>query len=162
GLSFSLDELQVGQEVDIYGYPQGIINPVRTLTRFPATFKAYTTSGLLAFDYNLSAGKQLRVRGASGGIVVDRKTEKIVGVLNALSETTTVSFPIKPLADFVRKLQPSLAQRLFPPANEVSPVSTDFYPKFIPPPDFYPKFVPTATHALEHRRQEPREVMVLR
>ncbi len=26
GLTFSLDELQVGQEVDIYGYPHGIIN----------------------------------------------------------------------------------------------------------------------------------------
>ncbi|HEU0050375.1 MAG TPA: hypothetical protein VFQ43_22500, partial [Nitrososphaera sp.] len=51
GLTFSLDELQVGQEVDIYGYPKGIINPIRKLTRFPATFKAPTTSGLLAFDY---------------------------------------------------------------------------------------------------------------
>ena len=27
GLTFSLDELQVGQEVEIYGYPKGIINP---------------------------------------------------------------------------------------------------------------------------------------
>src|SRR5260370_4005373 len=37
GLAFSLDELEVGQEVDIYGYPKGVINPVRTLSRFPAT-----------------------------------------------------------------------------------------------------------------------------
>src|SRR6266852_471808 len=51
GLSYSLDELQVGQEVDIYGYPKGIINPIRKLARFPAAFKAPTTSGLLAFDY---------------------------------------------------------------------------------------------------------------
>ncbi len=36
GLTFSLDELQVGQEVDIYGYPMGMINPIRKLTRFPA------------------------------------------------------------------------------------------------------------------------------
>jgi hypothetical protein len=50
GLTFSLDELQVGQEVDIYGYPKGIINPIRKLARFPATFKAPTTSGLLAFE----------------------------------------------------------------------------------------------------------------
>src|SRR6266849_3693549 len=76
GLTFSLDELQVGQEVDIYGYPKGIINPARKLTRFPATFKAPTTSGLLAFDYQLSADQPIRISGASGGIVVDRKTEK--------------------------------------------------------------------------------------
>src|SRR2546425_2168048 len=40
GLTFSLDELEVGQEVDIYGYPKGILNPVRKLTRFPAKFKS--------------------------------------------------------------------------------------------------------------------------
>src|SRR3989442_4237641 len=79
GLSFSLDELQLGQEVDIYGYPNGIINPIRKLTRFPATFKAPTTSGLLAFDYQLSGDKPIRIRGASGGLVVGRKTEKIGG-----------------------------------------------------------------------------------
>src|SRR5260370_30741565 len=85
GLTFSLDELQLGQEVDIYGYPNGIINPIRKLTRLPATFKAPTTSGLLAFDYQLSGDKPIRIRGASGGIVVDRKTEQIVGTL---SQTT--------------------------------------------------------------------------
>ncbi len=68
GLTFSLDELQLGQEVDIYGYPNGIINPIRKLTRLPATFKAPTTSGLLAFDYQLSGDKPIRIRGASGGI----------------------------------------------------------------------------------------------
>ncbi len=39
GLNLSLDELEVGQQVDIYGYPKGILNPIRTLTRFPAAFK---------------------------------------------------------------------------------------------------------------------------
>src|SRR2546425_4566360 len=34
GLTFSLDELELGQEVDIYGYPNGTINPIRKLTRF--------------------------------------------------------------------------------------------------------------------------------
>src|SRR5260370_7448813 len=29
GLTFSLDQLQPGQKVDIYGYPNGIINPIR-------------------------------------------------------------------------------------------------------------------------------------
>ena len=64
GLTFSLDELQVGQEVDIYGYPKGTINPIRKLTRFPGTFKAPTTSGLLAFDYQSSIDKPIRILGA--------------------------------------------------------------------------------------------------
>src|SRR6266436_605104 len=113
GLTFSLDQLQVGQEVDIYGYPTGMINPIRKLARFPATFKAPTTSGLLAFDYQLSAGKPISIEGASGGIVVDRKTEKIVGILSGsgTNETTAVAVPVQTLADFVSKVQPFLAQR---------------------------------------------------
>src|SRR4029077_7843019 len=75
GLTFSLDELEVGQVVDIYGYPKGVLNPFRKLTRFPAKFKGPTTSGLLAFDYQLSADQPIRIAGSSGGIVVDRKTE---------------------------------------------------------------------------------------
>src|SRR3989442_168796 len=57
GLTFSLDELQFGQEVDIYGYPNGIINPIRKLTRLSATFKAPTTSGLLAFECGGKSGQ---------------------------------------------------------------------------------------------------------
>src|SRR6266446_3430243 len=97
GLTFSLDELQVGQEVDVYGYPVGMINPIRKLARFPATFKGPTTSGLLAFDYQLSGGKPIRIEGgASGGIVVDRKTEKIVGILSGrgTDETTALAVPV--------------------------------------------------------------------
>jgi hypothetical protein len=60
GLTFSLDELEVGPQADIYGYPKGILSPIRKLTRFPATFKGPTTSGLLAFDYELSADKPIR------------------------------------------------------------------------------------------------------
>src|SRR5712692_3136091 len=142
GLTFSLDELQIGQEVDIYGYPKGFINPIRKLTRFPATFKAPTTSGLLAFDYQLSADQPIRITGASGGIVVDRKTEKIVGILSAANEATALAVPVQTLADFVSKVQPFLAQRIFPTTKDVSPVSADLYPKFVPPHDLYPKFVP--------------------
>jgi hypothetical protein len=162
GLTFSLDELQVGQEVDIYGYPKGIINPIRKLTRFPATFKAPTTSGLLAFDYQLSADKPIRVSGASGGIVVDRKTEKIIGILSGTNETTAVAVPVQTLVDFVSKVQPFLAQRIFPTTKEVSPVSADLYPKFEPPPDHYPKFLPRLADGLQHRPDEPYEVIVLR
>ena len=164
GLTFSLDQLQVGQEVDIYGYPTGMINPIRKLARFPATFKAPTTSGLLAFDHQLSAGKPIRIEGASGGIVVDRKTEKIVGILSGrgTDETTALAVPVQTLADFVSKVQPFLAQRIFPTTKDVSPVSADLYPKFVPPPDHYPKFLPRRADGLQHRSEEPYEVSVLR
>jgi trypsin-like peptidase len=152
GLTFSLDELQVGQEVDIYGYPKGIINPIRTLTRFPATFKAPTTSGLLAFDYQLSADKPIRIRGASGGIVVDRKTEKIVGILSGTNEAMAEAVPVQTLVDFVTKVDPFLAHRIFPATKDVSPVSADLYPKFVPP----------RSDGLQLRPEEPFEVGVLR
>src|SRR2546425_2726617 len=161
GLTYSLDELQEGQEVDIYGYPRGIIGPIRKLTRFPATFKAPTTSGLLAFDYQLSSDRPIRVQGASGGIVVDRKTERILGILCGTNETTAVAVPVQALVDFVSKVQPFLAQRIFPTTN-VSPVSADLYPKFMPRPDHGPKFVPLVADGLQHRPEEPHEVSVLR
>src|SRR6266403_3130084 len=164
GLTFSLDQLQVGQEVDVYSCPTGMINPIRKLTRFPAIFKAPTTSGLLAFDYQLSAGKPISIEGASGGIVVDRKTEKIVGILSGsgTNETMAVAVPVQTLADFVSKVQPFLAQRIFPTINDVSPVSADLYPKFQPPPNFYSKFVPSHAGVLQQRPEEPYEVSVLR
>ena len=162
GLAFSLDELQVGQQVDIYGYPKGIVNPMRTLTRFPARFKAPTTSGLLAFDYELSGDKPVRVQGASGGIVVDRKTQKIVGILSETTDTVALAVPVQTLAVFVSNVLPFLAQKLFPLVEEVSPVSADLYPKFEPPPDFYGEFKPRRSDGLQHRPQEPHEVSALR
>jgi len=162
GLTFSLDELQVGQEVDIYGYPHGTINPIRKLTRFPATFKAPTTSGLLAFDYQLSADKPIPIEGASGSIVVDRKTEKIVGILSGTSGAMALAVPVQTLVDFVTKVQPFLAARIFPTTKDVSPVSADLYPKFAPSPDHNSKFVPIHIDGLQHRPEEPYEVRVLR
>src|ERR1700676_940207 len=153
GLTFSLDELEVGQEVDIYGYPKGPISPFRTLTRFPAKFKGPTTAGLLAFDYQLSVNQPIPRGGSSGGIVVDRKTEKIVGILSGSTETTAGAVSIQTLVDFVAKVQPFLAQRVFPATKEISPVSGDFYPKFVPPP---------SDRLFHHRPEEPFEVGVLR
>ncbi|PYU53193.1 MAG: hypothetical protein DMG48_02880 [Acidobacteria bacterium] len=161
GLTFSLDELGEGQEVDIYGYPKGIINPIRKLTRFPATFKGPTTSGLLAFDFELS-GQPIRIGGASGGIVVDRGTEKIIGILCGSNETTAVAVPTQTLVDFVSKVQPFLAERVFPTANDVPPVPADFYPKFAPSPDHNSKFVSIHVDGLQHRPDESIEVKVLR
>jgi len=152
GLSFNLNELEVGQEVDIYGYPKGVINPFRKLTRFPAKFKGPTTSGLLAFDYGMSTDQPIRIAGSSGGIVVDRKTEEIVGVLSGSTETTAGAVPIQTLVEFVTKVQPFLAQRIFPTTRQVPPVSDDIYPKF----------VPSGSDGLQHRPEEPLGVKMLR
>ena len=120
GLAFSLDDLEVGQEVDIYAYPKESINPIRRLLQFHGTFKGQTITGLLAFDYSLSADKAIRP-GASGGIVVDSKTQQIVGILNAIAmngEAIAFAVPVQSLADFVSKVQPCLAQNIFPPPRE--------------------------------------------
>ena len=154
GIAFSLHDLQVGQEIDIYTYPKETISPKHKLIHFHGTFKGQTTSGLLAFDYELSAGKAIRP-GASGGIVVDRKSRQIVGVLNGTErngEAIALAVPIQSLADFVSKSQPWLALRIFPSVKEISPVSADVYPKFIPPP----------ADGLQHRPEEPASVRVLR
>ncbi len=155
GLAFSLDDLQVGQEVDIYAYPKESINPIRSLLQFHGTFKGETITGLLAFDYSLSADRAIRP-GASGGIVVDPKTQQIVGILNEIAsngEAIAMAVPVQSLADFVSKVQPSLAGRIFLSTKGTSPVSADLYPRFVPPP-------PAGT--LQNRPEEPVDVKVLR
>jgi hypothetical protein len=155
GIAFSLDDLQVGQEADIYAFPLEGINPFRRLLRFHCTFKGQTTTGLLAFDYNLSDGKAIRP-GASGGIVVDSKTGQIVGILNEMDwngKPIAMAVPAQSLADFVSKVQPFLAHSLFPSTKGISPLSADLYPKFVPPPP---------SGVVEHRPKEPAEVTVLR
>jgi hypothetical protein len=154
GVAFSLDDLQVGQEIDIYAYPKEAINPIRRLLQFHGTYKGQTTTGLLAFDYSLSADQTIRP-GASGGIVVDSKTQKIVGILNGIArngEAIALAVPVQSLADFVSKVQPFLAQSIFPSVMGISPVSADFYAKFAPsPPD-----------VVQNRPEEPAEIKVLR
>src|SRR5208283_3033354 len=155
GVAFSLDDLQPGQEIDIYAYPKESITPIRHLLQFHGAFKGQTMTGLLAFDYSLSADKAIRP-GASGGIVVDRKTQQIVGILNEIAsngEAIAMAVPVQSLADFVSKVQPSLGGRIFPSAREISPVSADLYPRFAPAP-------PAGT--LQNRPEEPVDVKVLR
>jgi hypothetical protein len=155
GLAFSLDDLQVGQEVDIYAYPKESINPIRSLLKFHGTFKGQTITGLLAFGYSLSADKAIRP-GASGGIVVDSKTQQIVGVLNEIASNggaIAMAVPVQSLADFVSKVQPCLAQSLFPFTKGISPVSADLYPKFVPQ---------APVGILQHRPEEPADVKALR
>src|SRR5260370_6938141 len=92
GVAFSLDDLQVGQQVDISTYPKETIAPVRSLLQFHGAFKGQTTTGLLSFDYSLSADKTIHP-GASGGIVVDAKNHHIVGILNAIARTGELTRP---------------------------------------------------------------------
>jgi hypothetical protein len=155
GLAFSLDDLEVGQEIDIYTYPLEGLNPIRRLLQFHGQFKGQTTTGLLAFDYSLSANKAIRP-GASGGIVVDSKTQQIVGILNAIAsdgQAIAMAVPVQSLVDFVSEVQPNLIQSIFPSTKYISPASVDFYPKLVPPPP---------ADVLQHRSEEPAEIKVLR
>jgi hypothetical protein len=155
GLSFSLDDLEAGQEIDIYAFPREGISLTRSLLQFHGTFKGQTPTGLLAFDYSLSAGKAIRP-GASGGIVVDSATRQIVGILSATAkngELIALAVPVHSLADFVSQVQPSLAQSIFPSLPGVSATAADVYPK--------PALSPPG-EALQHRREESAEVKVLR
>lgn len=155
GAAFDLGDLQIGQEVEIYAFPKETINPIRGLLKFHGMFKGETTTGLLAFDYSFSAGKAIRP-GASGGIIVDSRTQRIVGILDGIArngEAIALAVPVQSLADFVCKVQPFLAQSIFPSSSGISPVSADLYPKFVPPPP---------TEALQHRSEELAEVKVLR
>lgn len=156
GLGYSLDELQIGQPVDIYAYPLEGIKVFRKALRFPATFQGPTTAGFLAFSYQ-PIGKERIVGGASGGIVVDRKSSRIVGILfgtEHLKAPVALAVPTQSLAEFVAKVRPFLATRIFPSSQEVpaSPFVGDLYPEFIPP----------RNDGLEHRPAEPDEIALLR
>jgi hypothetical protein len=154
GIAYSLDGLLEGHEVDIYAYPKGAINPIRSLQSFHGTFKGETTNGLLAFEYSNSGDKTLRP-GASGGLVVDHETQRIVGVLTATAkneERIAIAVPAQTLADFVEKVQPFLAQKIFPRIKRIPPIS----------PDFYPRFAETHLDELQHRPEESAAVKTLR
>jgi hypothetical protein len=153
GIPFSTDELEIGQDVDIYSYPKEGISPFRNLLKFHAAFKGETTTGLLAFDYELSGDKAIRP-GASGGIVVDSASQRIVGVLNGIGrngETVALAVPVSSLADLVNKIEPVLAGILFPTTKtSISPTLVDLHPKLAPQPHSH------------FRPAEPEEVQALR
>src|SRR6266478_2835166 len=156
GITFSLDGLEIGDQVDIYAYPQEYIKSFRrSLLQFHGVFKGETTTGLMAFDYSSSDGKAIH-GGASGGLVVASKTQQIVGVLSGVArngEAVALAVPVQSLADFVSRVQPWLAQSIFPPTKgSIPPASVDLYPKFIEP----------LTDSLQHRPDEPTAVKVLR
>lgn len=156
GLGYSLDELEIGQPVDIYAYPLEGINVFRKLLRFPGTFQGPTQSGLLAFSYQ-PAGENRISGGASGGIVVDRKSSQIVGILSGAGNSKApiaVAVPTQSLVEFVSRVQPFLANRIFPSSKEVPPSAFAG--------DLYPEFVPPHVDALQHRPKEPEDITQLR
>jgi hypothetical protein len=156
GVGFSLAELKIGQAVDIYVCPNEGIKPSGKIVRFHGSYKGVMITGLLAFEYSLSEGKKI-MPGASGGIVVDSASQKIVGILNGLArngEMIVVAVPVSSLADFVSKIEPALAATLFPSdKGAISPTLADLYPKFVPP---------IAPHTLERRPDEPENIKTLR
>jgi hypothetical protein len=154
GLSFYTNDLRIGQVVEIYSYPRESMIHARTLLQVHGTFEGQTPSGLLAFDYEASDGRTLRP-GTSGGIVVDSKTQQIVGVLRAIERSgqpIAFAVPIDSLAEFVGTVQPFLAQSIFPSSQRISPISADVYAKF----------VPASTTSLQRRPTETNEVGILR
>ncbi len=158
GLKYSLDDLVLGQEVSLCGYTLNL-NPFRHLVCVPARFKGPTTSGLLAFGYESSDHAR---GGMSGGIVVDRKTQRIVGVLSEANDTMALAVPVQNLLDFVSKVEPFVAVKTFPAFKNANPMSVDLYPEFEPPPDFNSKFEPTHSGVLQRRPAEPDDVVMLR
>ena len=150
GIGFDTDDLENGSETDIYAYPFNW-NPKRGLVHWHGKFIGKTRQGLLAFSY-----EEGRVRGgASGGIVVDSKTKKIVGILNGVGEgkdRIALAVPVKELSGFVTRAQPYLQATLFPKTVFVSPVASDLYPPYVWP----------RAENLSQRPVEPPEVVRLR
>jgi hypothetical protein len=154
GAAFSLDELQPGQRIEIYAYPKEASHASRKLLYFTGTFKGETASGLLAFDYSPASGSKIQA-GASGGVIVDAQSHRIVGILNGIDENnpfTVVAVPAQSLADFVTKVEPFLAITLFPSYGPAPPNSTDIYQEY----------GALVGEALQHRGEESSAVKQLR
>lgn len=135
GLGFYTAELEIGRPVAIVGYPKEGLGIARSFCEVRAQFEGETPEGLWAFRYELADGKHVGP-GASGGIVVDRQTGRIAGILSAIAmdrEGVALAVPIRSLVEFVSKAQPYLAQTLFPPPGEVPEISSDYYPKLAAP-----------------------------
>jgi len=131
GIGFATDDLGNGPKADIYAYPFNW-NPKRGLVCWRAKFIGETREGLFAFSY-----EEGRVHGgASGGIVVDSRTKKIIAVLSELGEgkdRIALAVPVKELSDFISRAQPYLQATLFPKTVFVSPVAADMYRPYIWP-----------------------------
>ncbi len=131
GIGFDADDLENGREADICAYPFNW-NPKRGLACWHGEFVGKTPQGLLAFRYE---GGQVR-GGASGGIIVDSRTKKIIGILSGVGEgkdQVALAVPVQQLSNFVMRAQPYLQATLFPKTVFVSPVAADLYQPYIWP-----------------------------
>ncbi len=154
GLQFSSDNLRIGQEVNIYAYPKGIIDPVRSLQAFHARFRGISTTELMVLDYVPNRGERIRP-GASGGIVVDSETGSVVGILSGIDasgQPVAMAVPVESLEEFVKTVNPFLARALFPLHEGASPER----------PDFYPRYAPERVGDLQRRPTELDDVSLLR
>lgn len=132
GLQFSTEDLNIGQRVRIYAYPKGTINPFRSLQEFDGVFVGQGTDDLLQFDYVPNGDKRLRP-GASGGIVVDGGSGKVVGIFCGFAKSDqrlVAAVPVESLAEFLNKVQPFLAGTVFPIQTEAKWDQPDFYPEY--------------------------------
>jgi len=139
GVTFSLDELETGEEVDIYTFPPP--NPIhvrRVLTKFSATFLGGTQAGLLAFNFEASETGQTIQGGMSGGLIIDRKTQRAVGVLVGVAKHDNVAtaIPAQFVSGFVKRVAPSLYVEIFPDLvrgllRPTQPLD-DLYPRYVP------------------------------
>jgi hypothetical protein len=133
GIGFDADDLENSPDVDIFAFPLNR-NPKRGLVHWHGRFTGKTDKGLLAFSY-----EEGQVRGgASGGIVVDSKTQKIVGILMGVGlekekDHIALAVPVKELSNFIARAEPYLQASLFPKTVFVSPVAADQYPPYNSP-----------------------------
>jgi len=149
-IDFDTDDVENSPEVDIYAYALNW-NPKRKLIRLHGKFLGKTPQGLLAFSH-----EEGQVRGgSSGGIVVDSKTKKILGVVCGTAEgkdRIALAVPAKELSNFVSRAQPYLQSILFPKTVSVSPLAADLYSSPVWP----------RSASLSQRAEESPEVVKLR
>ena len=179
GISFYPDQLQYGQEVVIVGLSGGGLQTrnERRLSSFSCTFSHEFADGLLGFRCGLSQFDEPIGPTTSGGLVVDRKTQRAVGIVEgvgAAQGNLVIAVPIWSLADFVSKFQPDAYAALFssqmyrPDLNAVPShglnVESVVPDRFVlgdatePSPP-----VPTTPTALpQHRKEEQPEIQSLR
>jgi Trypsin-like peptidase domain len=148
------EDLAIGQDVNIYSYPFES-NPKRKLLHFKGKYVGVHQDGLLVFSYE--ADPQHIRGGASGGIVIDSQG-RVIAVLSEGSidtdEPMVLGVPVEVLSAFVNKIQPYLAERLFPQSVFIPPVQPDFYPTWVPE--------RASAQDLQRRSPEPPEVHMLR
>jgi hypothetical protein len=120
----------------------------------------------LGFNFEASERGQLITPGASGGLIIDRKSQQAVGVLVGVATGTKIAaaISIQTLAEFLKKVRPELYEELFPDQvrEHVSPAvaQADIYPRYVPPPSFSGavQYRPTETAEIKRLREKGQEL----